>query len=519
MTTSTSSRKSRSARRAAVVYVRVSSQRQVENFSLGVQEEACRAYARREGWTVARVFREEGESAKSADRTRLNELLDYCREHKAAINAVVVHSLSRWSRDTRDHFALTGLLAKWGISLRSATEPISDDPAGQLMEAVIAGVAKFENQLRADRTTGGMRRALEVGRWVFRAPLGYINGGRGERGRPSLIPNPATADMVRACFEMFAVGRLSERELQRQLASRAFTMPNGKPVSLQTISKTLRNPIYCGRVALPGWELSALGDFEPLVSEELFDLVQARLGGGGRPKVHVRESDDFPLRGLVRCSSCDGPLTAAWSKGRSKYYGHYWCHRCGQVRVSKSTLEGEFVSLLARLQPRREYFKLFAEVVWDVWSRRESTMREDREQCHRRVGEIRAKRDRIADLLADGTLDAADYVRQRHRLDQELALAEDALGDTVVEHLDVERIIGFAEGVICEASRVWEHATPDHKRRLQRTLFPEGVTYEPGARGGLRTAATCLAFNGLGDSAGPESALVALRGFEPRSDG
>ena len=42
----------------------------------------------------------------------------------------------------------------------------------------------------------------------------------------------------------------------------------------------------------------------------------------------------------------------------------------------------------------------------------------------------------------------------------------------------------FAETVLTDASRLWEHATPDHKRRLQRVLFPEGVTYEPGQAGG-----------------------------------
>lgn len=82
-------------RRSALVYVRVSSARQVENFSLGVQEQACREHCRSLGLEVARVFREEGESAKSADRTRLNELLDYCRQNNGSIAAVVVHSISR----------------------------------------------------------------------------------------------------------------------------------------------------------------------------------------------------------------------------------------------------------------------------------------------------------------------------------------------------------------------------------------------------------------------------------------
>ena len=509
-------------RRSALIYVRVSSARQVENFSLRVQEETCRAYCARQGWPVARVFREEGESAKTADRTQLNALLDYVREHKHQVGAVVVHALSRWSRDTRDHYALTGLLLKWGIKLHSATEPISDDPAGQLMEAVIAGVAKFENQLRASRTTGGMRKALERGRWVHRAPLGYLNTGKGNLSGPSLVPNPKTADMVRTAFDLYARGATSERDVQRQLVARGYTMPDGKPPSVQTVSKVLRNPAYAGYVRLASWGVSARGDFEPLVSEQVFSRVQVRLAGNGAPRRHVREHDDFPLRTFVRCGSCNHPLTACWARGKTgRQYAYYWCHNrvCRKVRVGRAELDALFVTLLARLQPRPEYMRLFKAIVLDVWRKRTATVREERARLEQRVADAQRKLDRIADLLTDGMLDPAAYQRQRERCQQGLAVAEATLAETVVEHLDVEATLGYAETVLCDASRLWEHASADHKRRLQRTLFPQGVVYVPGPPEQLQTPATCLAFNGLDSPRAVESALVALRGFEPRSDG
>src|SRR5262245_19611431 len=142
-------------RREALVYVRVSSQKQVGNYSLDGQEEACRAFCEAEGWAVRKVFREEGESAKTANRTRSTELRDYCRVNQRIIVAVVVHSVSRWSRETHDYFMLKHTLLKWGVQLRSATEQIGDDPAGTLTETLLAGFAKFENQVRSERTRGG----------------------------------------------------------------------------------------------------------------------------------------------------------------------------------------------------------------------------------------------------------------------------------------------------------------------------------------------------------------------------
>ena len=53
----------------AVIYVRVSTKEQTENLSLPTQLRACEEYCRREGYEILERFREEGESAKTADRT------------------------------------------------------------------------------------------------------------------------------------------------------------------------------------------------------------------------------------------------------------------------------------------------------------------------------------------------------------------------------------------------------------------------------------------------------------------
>lgn len=109
----------------AVIYLRVSSAEQVENFSLSTQEKACRQYCANNNLTVVEAFREEGESAKSMDRTQLRRMLELCANKKAGIRWVVVHSVSRFSRNSADFHGMQALLSKQGISLRSATEAVS----------------------------------------------------------------------------------------------------------------------------------------------------------------------------------------------------------------------------------------------------------------------------------------------------------------------------------------------------------------------------------------------------------
>ena len=90
----------------AVIYVRVSTKEQTENLSLPTQLRACEEYCRRQGYDVLERFHEEGESAKTTDRSQLQALLKYCRAHKGTVHFVVAYNLTRFAREKYDHFAL-----------------------------------------------------------------------------------------------------------------------------------------------------------------------------------------------------------------------------------------------------------------------------------------------------------------------------------------------------------------------------------------------------------------------------
>ena len=117
-------------------------------------------------------------------------------------------NLTRFARDKYDHFALRSHLQSLGISLRSATEPIDDTSTGKLM--VLAAFAQFDNAVRSDRTRAGMCATLELGRWVFLAPLGYLNAPRA-MGK-SLMPDPERAQLVRRAFDQYVTGRFTKQQ-------------------------------------------------------------------------------------------------------------------------------------------------------------------------------------------------------------------------------------------------------------------------------------------------------------------
>src|SRR5712691_3525992 len=244
----------------AVIYVRVSTKEQTENLSLPTQLRACEEYCRREGYEVVERFREEGESAKTTDRTELQKLLNYCRTHKGKVHFVVVYNITRFAREKYDHFALRALLKSLGISLRSATEPIDDTSTGKLMEGVLAAFAQFDNDVRSDRTRAGMRAALELGRWVFLAPLGYMNAPRA-MGK-SMILDPERAPLMRRAFQDLATGRFTKQEVIARMTEAGLRTRRGLVLSPQSFGQMVRNSIYVGRIDSPDYGVSTRGDFE-----------------------------------------------------------------------------------------------------------------------------------------------------------------------------------------------------------------------------------------------------------------
>jgi site-specific DNA recombinase len=269
-----------------------------------------------------------------------------------------------------------------GFFLRSATEPIDDTSTGKLMEGVLAAFAQFDNDVRSDRTRAGMRAALDLGRWTFLAPLGYLNAPRA-MGQ-SLMPDPERGPTVRRLFREYATGRFTKQQMLQKATQLGLTNRRGQPLSSQAIGMLLRNRLYIGMIDVPDFGVrDKRGDFAPLIPEDVFDKAQAVLSGK-LPSIAplMRNRPDFPLRGFVRCAVCDRGLTGSWSKGRSNYYAYYHCRPgCRGVNVTKAKLEGLFVDELARLQPAAGYMRLLKASVLQVWKERKASVQSDLESA------------------------------------------------------------------------------------------------------------------------------------------
>jgi len=99
-----------------------------------------------------------------------------------------------------------------------------------------------------------MKAALELGRWTFLAPLGYLNAPR--TTGMSLVPDPERATLVRRAFQEFATGRFTKDEVLKNVNALGLTTRRGRPVRSQTFDAMLRNPVYIGQIDVPDFGVS-----------------------------------------------------------------------------------------------------------------------------------------------------------------------------------------------------------------------------------------------------------------------
>src|SRR5829696_4725644 len=86
----------------AALYERVSSEEQVEGYSLDAQDRAGQLYCAAHGFEVVQVYRDEGRSARSDDLAKRPAFQQMLVDAEAGlIDVVVVHKLDRFARNLR----------------------------------------------------------------------------------------------------------------------------------------------------------------------------------------------------------------------------------------------------------------------------------------------------------------------------------------------------------------------------------------------------------------------------------
>ena len=107
-------------------------------------------------------------SGKNANRPQLQEMLSFARQG----DTIVVESISRFARNTRDLLELMEQLNAKGIGFISKKEAIdTTTPTGKFMLTVFAAVAELEREYLLQRQREGIAIAKQAGKYKGRKPI------------------------------------------------------------------------------------------------------------------------------------------------------------------------------------------------------------------------------------------------------------------------------------------------------------------------------------------------------------
>jgi len=461
----------------AIAYIRVSDSRQViDGNSLATQERQVREYAQSRGYLLDRVFVEPGESAKTENRPVLQELLQFCVEQRGQVQTLIVPKIDRLARNAYDYTGLKLRLAKSDVRLESVGERLENNPVGRFTESILASVAQFDNEIRAERCRGGMVQAVMEGRWVWPAPLGFRN--IRFNSKATIEPDPATAPAV---VELFC--RLAGGSQPRE--AREWLLQQGVKLGRSQFFRLIRNPAYIGTIEAFGQTNIAVPPFVPLVSRAVFRQAQAAIQPRLFPKTIRRDNPDFPLRGTLRCE-CGAFLTAGWAHGRSKRYAHYRCKSCHGVNLRREIVHAAFCDELRALEPNPEHLDRLCERILAHCRQDERSLERRRQRVVRQIESLSKLQKGIATKNALGVIPDDLAKEQIKEIEDELAELDLKQANLARPKDDLDEAILFAKGFLGNLADWWSAAGVVNQKRLQRFVFPNGLTV--GRDGASRTA-------------------------------
>ncbi|MCM3598969.1 recombinase family protein [Metabacillus idriensis] len=297
----------------AALYIRVSTQEQIENYSIESQRERLEAYCKAKNWEVHNVYIDGGFSGSTLDRPDLKRMLQELKN----IDAVVVYRLDRLSRSQKDTLELIEeYFLKNDVDFVSITETLdTSTPFGKAMIGILSVFAQLERETIAERMRMGHIKRAENG---LRGMGGDYDPAGYTRKEGFLVPLDHEVKHIQRAFDLYEQYH-SISKVQEILKEEGYTVWR-----FRRYRDILSNELYSGFVKFAGKAYK--GQHEAIITQTQFERVQALLKRHKGKNTHKAKTS--LLTGLLVCQCCGEPYVSystGISKNNPKKYYYYIC--------------------------------------------------------------------------------------------------------------------------------------------------------------------------------------------------
>jgi len=316
----------------AVIYARFSSSAQREA-SIEQQINVCMAFAEREGYNVLQTYADRALTGRTDRRPQFLQMIKDAR--KGRFCAIIVYALDRFSRDKYDSARYKHELRQNGVRVVSATEPISDNPSGILIESVFEGLAQYYSAELSQKIRRGYEDNAKKCLASGSVPFGFR---RSADGHYEIMPEEA--EIVREIFRRVGSGE-TYADICRDLNARGIKTRHGSAWNRSSFNTLLSNQRYIGTF-ISKYHIQE--DAIPqIVDKDLFYKVQTI----SHTKTGPRRTPNgyYSLTGKLFCGICGDTMTGTSGTSKSgKLCFYYTCHghrahKCDQRSRPRDQLE------------------------------------------------------------------------------------------------------------------------------------------------------------------------------------
>lgn len=276
-------------------YVRVSTDNQLENYSIEEQTDRLKAYCKAKDIQIVKIYTDGGYSGGNVNRPALQQMLQDI--DKGLIDSVIVYKLDRLSRSQKDTLMLIEdcFLAK-NVDFVSVNENFdTSTPFGRAMIGILSVFAQLEKDQITERFTMGR---------IGRAKNGYFHGG----GNAPTGYDYIDGELIINNYEAIQVKDLYNRFLKGYSIHNCWQYMQQKYGGWSSevlVRNVLKNELYIGKVKFKG--VAYQGNHQPIISEETFRQVQDLFNSSRRASDTFKRSPfkaSTLLSSLVYCGKC-----------------------------------------------------------------------------------------------------------------------------------------------------------------------------------------------------------------------
>ena len=330
----------------------------------------------------------------------------------------------------------------------------------------LAVAKKYTDNLREEAMKGWAEKLAQG--WIpCSPPVGYMTVIK--NGKRIHVPNPANASLVAKVFELYLHPDHTISSVCNQMAVMGITTSKGKPFSKSHTHDILSNPFYIGINRFDGKEYP--GAQEPLISKELFNMVQAKLHRH-RPGAYSKHMPLF--KAVLHCGHCDKLIT--WDIQKNFWYGS--CQRKADACKTYPLLKEDVAEkqIIDRLQVisdadgallKRIKARLSALHPEEVVVYREKIIKAIEQQLSR----LHRMSDALYDNKLAGDISEQAYQAKREQYDERLQIAQSRL-ERLQQTPGRQRVAPVKQYHTRNAIiRLYMNSTSEDKRIILSVLF------------------------------------------------